>query len=364
MGSKPRPWFGLVALTAITLLAPGALAQDAKGDKVNFATVDGVNLSGTYYPGKGNNAATVLMLHAVGDSSKKEGWVQLAQKLQAEGFAVLTFDFRGHGASKEVDPQMFWSNPFNKSNIRGAGKEAIEFRDFSPAYHTALVNDIAAAKAYLDIKNDDKECNTSSFIVIGAETGATLGALWMHQEWYRCRVKPFGMGVGKTDTRPEGADTICGVWLTISPTLGPNYRVNLAGLLNKAGKEKAVPMLFLHGNEDKPGQKIAKGLERSLVTYKGKTDDGKPMREEKFRYTAAVGLGTKLKGVGLLQKGLETDKHIAEYLREVVDSRGKSRVSRDFANTPFVWTLPPRIVPAKAPGENLMVFSTYQQFLR
>lgn len=363
MENKRRPWVWLGALAIIMGWAPWASAQD-KGEPVSFPTVDGVTLNGNYYAGRNGNAATVLMLHPVGDSSKKQGWVELAQKLQAEGFAVLTFDFRGHGSSKEVDPAVFWNTPFNKANnLTNSGKESIDIKSFNPAYYTALVNDIAAAKAFLDVKNDEKECNTAKFIVIGAETGATLGALWMHQEWYRCRLKQF-MGVAKPDTgRPEGADTICGVWLSISPTLGRSYRINLSALLAKPGKEKAVPMLFLHGNEDKDAQKLAKSLEKSLVTYKGKDEQGQPKRDEKYRYTAAVGLGTKLKGVGLLQKGLATDKNIADYLKEVAESRGKGRTSRDFVNTAFVWTLPPRIMPAKLGGEQLMMFSSYQQFL-
>lgn len=363
MGNMPRPWFWLGALAFLTAGTPSAFAQD-KSEPVTIETVDGVSLNGNYYAGRNANAATVLMLHPVNDTSKKQGWVELAQRLHAEGFTVLTFDFRGHGASKGVNAATFWSTPFNKiNNPRNTGKDTIDIKDFNPAYYTALVNDIAAAKAYLDVKNDEKECNTSKFIVIGAETGATLGALWLNQEWYRCRLKQF-MGVAKPDTgRPEGFDTICGVWLSISPTLSPNYRVNLSALLSKAGKEKAVPMLFLHGDEDKAGQKLAKTLEKNLVTYKGQKENGQPMPDEKYRYTAAVGLRTKLKGVGLLQKGLATDKNIAEYLKEVADNRGKGRTSRDFVNTPFVWTMPPRIMPAKLSGESLMLFSTYQQFL-
>lgn len=360
MGRNPRPWLWVVALVAISLFTADAVAQ---GEKATITTVDGVTLIGTFYAGKGGGAPTVLMLHALGESSKKEGWVQLAEKLQGKGFAVLTFDFRGHGASKEVNAQDFWKQPLNRSHVKGLGKETIEFREFSTAYYPALVNDIAAAKAYLDVKNDDKECNTSSLIVIGSETGATLGALWMRSEWSRCRLKPdpfTGKPIADSG-RPEGADTICGIWLTISPKLG-SYLVNLPALLTKAGKEKAVPLLFLHGEEDKAAQKIAKNLERSLVTYKGKDADGNPKREEKYRYTAAVGLRSKLKGVALLQKSLATDTHITDYLEQVVAVKGKGRTTQNFASSAYVWIYP-RFTPAKLAGEMLMVFNSYQQFL-
>lgn len=361
MRISPRPWLWLMAL-AVMSSGPAALAQDSKGEKATITTIDGVNLVGTFYAGRGSSAPAVLMLHALGESSKKEGWVHLAERLQSKGYAVLTFDFRGHGASKEVNSQEFWKQPFNRSNIKGAGKDTIEFREFSSAYQPALVNDIAAAKAYLDTKNDDKECNSSSLIVIGSETGATLGGLWMRSEWYRCRVKQDAFtGNPIPSNQPEGADTICGIWLTISPTLG-SYRINLPNLLMKPGKEKAVPLLFLHGEEDKVAQKIAKNLERSLVTYKGKDADGNPKREEKFRYTAAVGLRSKLKGVALLQKSLATDTHIIDYLDQVVQVKGKGRTTQNFASTPYVWTYP-RLMPAKLGGETLLTYNSYLQFL-
>src|SRR5262245_5744297 len=124
---------------------PGASAEE-KGEPVSFPTVDVGSVNGDDYAGRIGSAATVLMLHPVGDSSKKQGWVELAQKLQTEGFAVLTFDFRGHGSSKEVDPAVFWNTPFNKANnLTNSGKESIDIKSFNPAYYTALVNDIAAA---------------------------------------------------------------------------------------------------------------------------------------------------------------------------------------------------------------------------
>lgn len=361
MRNSPTPWLLVLAVAAM-IFGPAAVAQDSKGEKANITTVDGVNLVGTFFPGRGASAPAVLMLHSLGESSKKEGWVSLAEKLQSKGYAVLTFDFRGHGASKDVNSQEFWKQPFNRSNVKGSGKETIEFRDFSTVYQPALVNDIAAAKAYLDGKNDDKECNSSSLIVIGSETGATLGALWMRSEWYRCRVKQDAFtGNPIPSAQPEGGDIICGIWLTISPTLG-SYRVNLPTLLMKPGKEKAVPLLFLHGEEDKVSQKIAKNLERSLVTYKGKDADGNPKREEKYRYTAAVGLRSKLKGVSLLQKSLATDAHIIDYLDQVVQVKGKGRTNQNFASTPYVWTFP-RLMPAKVGSDSLLSFNSYLQFL-
>ena len=100
---------------------------------------------------------------------------------------------------------------------------AIDHKDFQAAYYRYLVNDITAAKAYLDRRNDDGELNTSNTIVIGAGEGATLGALWLAQECRKKRDKnppPMG-GIARPPmlAESEGKDVACAVWLTISSKL-------------------------------------------------------------------------------------------------------------------------------------------------
>src|SRR5262245_45018298 len=100
-------------LVGITVLLPATNAQDkdkdAKTEKVRLTTADGVELQGTFYPAAKTITPippAVLLLHAMGEDSKSAAWVQLAVKLQKAGFAVLNFDFRGHGASTELsDPK-------------------------------------------------------------------------------------------------------------------------------------------------------------------------------------------------------------------------------------------------------------------
>src|SRR5262249_49905366 len=75
------------------------------GDPVEFETYDGVKLAGTFYPHKtGTKRGVVLLLHnfdprkGTGNSSA-DGMDDFAEKLQAAGYAVLRFDFRGFGES-------------------------------------------------------------------------------------------------------------------------------------------------------------------------------------------------------------------------------------------------------------------------
>src|SRR5437879_631503 len=123
----------LAFVFSLFLLSASAFAQaqkkDKKGEKVRFDTYDGVELVGTFYPsGAGGNAPTVLMLHQIRDDREKDGWDDLAQKLQPN-YSVLIFDFRGHGDSTSVDPMIFWRENV-KFNLRGASatKKSISHR--------------------------------------------------------------------------------------------------------------------------------------------------------------------------------------------------------------------------------------------
>ena len=191
MRSLRRSHLVLLVGLSLSVLAGTGWMSAAKGQekpdfsRVSFNSWDGVGLSGTFYPsapasGKKDKDAVVLLLHDFthrgGGGSHKDGWDYLAARLQREGYAVLSFDFRGFGGSTSVDPK-FWKYPHN-SSLKGAlkAKESINQKDFPKGYYMNLICDIAAARAFLDRSNDRRELNSSNIIVIGAGEGATLGA--------------------------------------------------------------------------------------------------------------------------------------------------------------------------------------------
>src|SRR4051812_43416471 len=210
MFSRPRILIGLAVLAAALLSVGPSHGQAAKNKantkNVTFKTADSVELGGTLYPApSGKRDATVIMLHNFdlkkgGSSSSEEGWGQLAASLQTAGYVVLTFDFRGFGESKTLgNKNEFWNAKYNGLGyIRrrpGNPPDSIDHKSFNQAYVPYLVNDIAAAKAYVDKLNDNRECNSSSVILIGAGESATLGAMWMANEFHRCRDKNKGMAL-------------------------------------------------------------------------------------------------------------------------------------------------------------------------
>lgn len=352
-----HPFYLLVILGTIPTAPFPVLAQEARFDKVRFSTADGVELHGSFYPSAKKNAPVVIMLHAlgVGQDSKKKEWLSLAEELQKSGLAVLAFDFRGHGQSTEVTPELFWSVPINAALVKTTVKSSIEFKNFDKRYYPVLINDIAAARAYLErTKNDSGACSTSSIIVIGAETGATLGAAWTTSEWYRYKFTP----PSTIDTRAEGKDIIGGIWLSISPQLG-SRTVRITQLLDIPCRIGATATVFMYSDGDTKGKEIGKACEKVF----------KVAKSEKHRYIAAVELKkNKLMGAALLQKSLGSEKAIVDYLEGVVEDKSNEWGEREFRKNQYVWRfpattmLPQIILPAKTAGEMMLNFDTYERY--
>ncbi|MFM7152094.1 MAG: alpha/beta hydrolase family protein, partial [Gemmataceae bacterium] len=276
----------LLFVSAMGLPAPGQEAKNNNTKSIDFKTADGVTIQGTFYPNpSGKRDAVVILLHDFdlkkGGKSQDEGWSDLALALQKDGYAVLQFDFRGFGESKEIDPDLFWKQQSSSMVRRRSAKVSttIDHKDFMPRYIPYLVNDIAAAKAYLDRQNDQRNCNTSSVIVIGAGEGATLGALWMANETRRRRDKnPVNPLIPQPPILgdPESRDLASGVWLTISPRLGG---VPVSGPLQKfiveVGKENKIPQAFLFGKLDGQGDTFSRSLFKSIGSSQGSKKDAR-----------------------------------------------------------------------------------------
>ncbi len=344
---------GLALFTGI----PGGPARAAdKPQKISFDTGDGVTIQGSFYPSpKGRDEPTAILLHKIGSDSHKDGWDSLAGKLADQGYSVLSFDFRGHGGSTAVDSK-FWSIPYNKAAGRGTAldpktgkpKDSINQKDFPPGYLPYLVNDIAAAKMFLDDRNDAGECNSHALVLIGAEDGAALGALWMFAEWHRYSASVEYLGVRRVPLirsvgdSPEGKDEYAGIWLSMTPVLGGRLPVGqaLRNALTYAGKDKKVPMGFLYGQKDESGEKHAKEFTRMI--------QGSDATKVPFTQAADI-KETKLAGSALLRDSLDTESKIITYLTKLRDKNTPHKWTKvDLDRTGFVWMFgASRPLPAK-----------------
>ncbi len=305
-------WIVLALLSSTSRATPD-VAPDAQ-EWVRFESVDQVELQGTFYPStRGSKAPCILLLHALRETSQQEGWIELAKDLQKEGYAVLRFDFRGHGESTSVGPG-FWSLGYNqllKSFHPYRLEATISHRDCSRlANYLMLVQDIAAAKRFLDRKNDAEECNSANCILIGAEEGATLGALWLACECQRRQLVPGAAGLLAQAGARTSPDLLCAVWLSMSPTLG-RWRVPVPTWLRSPVRE-AVPMVLLYGEDDVPAARLARYVREEVL------------HADHLKLTGAKGIqGTKLSGSALLSTShLRTNAFIQSYLKTVIEDRG------------------------------------------
>jgi hypothetical protein len=295
-----------------------------------------VELHGTFYPARKAKPACVILLHKYGGNRQQQGWKELAEVLTKE-FAVLSFDFRGHGDSTNVSPE-FWRSRLNLSMIKGGTRQPskISHKDFHSNYIPVLANDVAAAKRYLDRQNDAGSCNSSNVIVIGAEEGAAIGALWIASEWERRRSVKNAFGWTYDPKRVEGEDIASAAWLSIPKTLvGAPVGNWLRGRGNNI-RDK-VPMVFFYGDKDY----------KSVAAAQALYDELKRAGREKLELTKTRAKDTGLAGNGLLgKKSLGTEDEIFNYLDKVMQKRGmKAPIQRDVENSPV-----PNLIPLQAFG--------------
>lgn len=317
---------GVLAWLALLITSRSALAQSSS-QEIRFETADSVKLKGTFYPsGGGNKSPCAILLHKLGGNRQQDGWDDLAKALQTKGFAVLSFDFRGHNDSCEVKPE-FFNLPINKKvfghTTKGKDsklvKEKIDQKEFvnhkkNYYYTPMLVNDIEAAKQYLDQRNNGNDCNSSNLVLIGAEDGAALGAVWAAAQYRKPHLiaNPFGVGVVQDPKRlAEGEDIASAVWLSISQNLA---RQSIVSTMTNSPIRDRVPMAFVFGDKDDAGNKSANAIFKSMKSASKSIDATKLMAKK----------GIKSSGHELLKKSLGTTDEICSYLEKIVEKRGNT----------------------------------------
>jgi len=364
--------FGLAlcVLTARAADDPKPKGDDDKSVPKTFDTQDGVQLEGTFWaadpqaPAKPKDA-TVLLLHnidkAKGGDSHQDNWDNLAKKLSDQGFSVLSFDFRGFGKSHAVNKDLFWDpvkGKYNRLYVKGGNRnpppDTIDHSDFdnnAGEYYPFLVNDIAAAKSFLDRHTGEGGVNSSNLIVVGAGEGATLGAMWMASQWHLRKLS----GIDPTTLRPtydepEGRDEAGAVWLSISPKLGGHEAPSMVrNWLADADGENKVPMAFLFGADDSSAEAFAKSAVREVGARYHRFNPN--AKEEDLRawvkFNAAVDpvektnlTGSKLLGVdGTADAVVNYAKNVMESpARGVKEARSHTLQREDL----FYWTFPNR----------------------
>jgi pimeloyl-ACP methyl ester carboxylesterase len=341
----------LALLLGITVLSPSLAWAQKGGERVKFQTCDGVELRGTFYPGKGPKSTCILLLHQVGNknstqsdsggNTQQDGWDRLATKLNADGNAVLSFDFRGHGDSLSVDKETFWKAPHNGQILIGKPRDTIEFKEFPKNYLPQLTNDISAAKTFLDRRNDEGQCNSSNMILIGAQDGAALGAMWLAAEMYRYKI--VSQLPLRLERIPESQAVKACIWISMSQ---PSFWQPFGDWLK--AETKRVPMVFVYGSDD-PGP--APNFARRWVEELNRGNKS----GKKVAFLESI-KKTKLAGHQLLRKDLNTVDRIAELLADFAKNVTLDDYAKvEFEKKGFMWNFGGRTVPGKQPEDKFLL---------
>jgi len=312
--------FGLAAVApAQTSKKDAAKAPDRTRQVVPINTVDGVNLVGTFYPSTiadrmGKESPCVILLHKFGSDRSKGDWDTLARLLQGKGFNVVSFDFRGHGESRSVEPN-FWKVGVNNELIihrPGADKSKVDVKDFKPGYLPWLVNDIQAVRKFLEVKNDSGELSVNSLFLIGAQEGASLGMLYTTTEWNRTYTTGFTALQTAGVTHVAGQDIAGCVWLSlVQRPHNINFDMN-AWVRSSPGMRERTPFYLIYGERDRGAAQTAEGVFNILTSGR-----------QKSRLTQKYDVkGTELAGQAMLgQQALGVDTKILDFMERVLAER-------------------------------------------
>jgi alpha-beta hydrolase superfamily lysophospholipase len=123
-------------------------------EEVTFTTSDGWEIHGSYYSCQAKGLPAVICVHML--RHDRTTYESLAPMLVGSGLDVLTIDSRGHG----------------ESVMHNGEKE--KHASFDDTAYNSSVEDIAAAKEFLDEKGAD----TSRLGIIGASIGANYALIY------------------------------------------------------------------------------------------------------------------------------------------------------------------------------------------
>jgi pimeloyl-ACP methyl ester carboxylesterase len=145
-----KPLFAALSLLAVATVSFG---QNVR--QVRLTTADDVAIAAAYYRGANEQAPVIVLVH--GAAQTRDAWLPFVPALQRQGYAVLTFDLRGHGQSNR--------------KITARGPDLIDPRSFTERDYIAMTLDL---NAVVDWLGEQAEINPKRIAIIGAGIGANL----------------------------------------------------------------------------------------------------------------------------------------------------------------------------------------------
>lgn len=321
-------------------------------EKFVLETDDGVFLSATYFRPKNtnNNTPVVVLLHGRGQTQRD--WYPFAQLLANPtkegdpGFAVVTFDFRGHGESRDVDPTLYKrpkeyieakrerkARDLNGDRVVPQGSRAAKEKLAEKSKKRKSVKsttgdridekdefksgdeitrfcskDVETIKRFLLQHHNAGEFNVRNLGIVGAEMGASVAVRWMSEKEF--------MDPSRNAWSITGGDLHALVLVTPQWNYG-GYTLS-AG--KAAGKSKIdeVGIMIVSGNDPKSSDGAMRSSRLFNVPEVSDNDPKKPATTVRGRAKGSMALkvNSKLVGTKLFNPPVAAvDEKVVDFLK-------------------------------------------------
>jgi alpha-beta hydrolase superfamily lysophospholipase len=206
------------------------------------------------------------------------------QRLQNQGYAVVSVDLRKHGESKGPDTTKQAEKPGD-----------LKKKD----YQSMVVGDLVAVKRFLYQEHQKERLNMRKTAIIGPGMGGSIALSFALYDWMR---KPFPDADTLQKSTPRGQDIRALVLLSpeySTPGLGPVSR----SIKTLRDPEKKVASLVLSGSRDKLDKGAAQKISAMLNNVP---------KSEKRSYSKTY--NTARRGTDLFIPSIDVEEQILAFL--------------------------------------------------
>jgi hypothetical protein len=205
-------------------------------------------------------------------------------------------------------------------------------RLFPPAYFPWLVQDVVAARLWLDLKHDAEEVNSANLILMAEGEAAQVAALWLATEARRYRTGGLVPGVAPMASLYEARDLYGAVWIDLrAPVRVSAVRGTRAD--TQLTNEKSWPPMLTFYNQVVPAAKVQTQQWTRMFRQVGRDVGGeKPVFWNPGRLLIAA-TSSMLSAPGV-------EVAVEEYVAGLQKTHGlKAWVKRDVQSSEYVWDL-------------------------
>ncbi|MDP1799142.1 MAG: alpha/beta fold hydrolase [Planctomycetaceae bacterium] len=296
-------WPGIALLAMCVALAHAApvfaQASGKKGkaiseDKV-LRTKDNVAINITYFPSAaGKNAPVAVLLH--GAKGNRLVWHTgtgnipgFAPALQSNDFAVVTVDLRGHGQNIAGD-----------GGAAAANKKADPHKPTARDHQAMVAGDLEAVKRFLFDEHQKEMLNMNKLAIVGADFSTAVALSYADLDWSK---EPYDDAPVPAQRTPKGQDVRALILISPDNTV--------PGLVTAAAAARIralqMPVMIGVGSKDPQDRNAAQKLSDQLA----------PKQLEK-PHVFLEKYDSKLRGVELLNKGLQLEPQMYKFMDEYV----------------------------------------------